>query len=109
MLQVGRDRRRRKKKEGKEKEEEEKMFGSISVVILNTSLTHSLPSLSQFKIDRLERILTMVYVVQSYWACFGLYPSSCMWKTKNPTRFRRLDLSPSSGGWGRINLLSWAR
>jgi hypothetical protein len=30
--------------------------------------------------DRLERILTMVYVVQSYWACFGLYPSSCMWK-----------------------------
>jgi hypothetical protein len=24
----------------------------------------------------------MVYVVQSYWACFGLYPSSCMWKTK---------------------------
>jgi hypothetical protein len=19
---------------------------------------------------------------QSYWACFGLYPSSCMWKTK---------------------------
>jgi hypothetical protein len=21
-------------------------------------------------------------VVQSYWACFGLYPSSCMWKTK---------------------------
>jgi hypothetical protein len=44
----------------------------------------------------------MVYVVQSYWACFGLYPSSCMWKTKNPTTFRRLDLSPSSGGWGRI-------
>jgi hypothetical protein len=26
-------------------------------------------------IDRLERILTMVYVVPSYWACFGLYPS----------------------------------
>jgi hypothetical protein len=51
----------------------------------------------------------MVYVVQSYWACFGLYPSSCMWKTKNPTTFPRLDLSPSSGGWGRINLLSWAR
>jgi hypothetical protein len=25
------------------------------------------------------------------------------------TTFRRLDLSPSSGGWGRINLLSWAR
>jgi hypothetical protein len=59
--------------------------------------------------DRLERILTMVYVVQSNWACFGLYPSSCMWKTKNTTTFRRLKLSPSSGGWGRINLLSWAR
>jgi hypothetical protein len=25
----------------------------------------------------------MVYVVQSYWACFGLYPSSCMWNTKD--------------------------
>jgi sorbitol-specific phosphotransferase system component IIBC len=25
------------------------------------------------------------------------------------TAFRRLDLSPSSGGWGRVNLLSWAR
>jgi hypothetical protein len=24
----------------------------------------------------------MVYVVPSYWACFGPYPSSCMWKTK---------------------------
>jgi hypothetical protein len=64
---------------------------------------------NKLKIDRLERILTMVYVVQSYWACFGLYPSSCMWKTKNPTTFRRLDLSPSSGGWGRTNLLSWVR
>jgi hypothetical protein len=26
----------------------------------------------------------MMYVVQSYLACFGLYPSSCMWKTKIP-------------------------
>jgi hypothetical protein len=25
----------------------------------------------------------MVYVVQSYLACFGLYPSSGMWKTKD--------------------------
>jgi hypothetical protein len=25
----------------------------------------------------------MVYVVQSYWAGFGLYPSSCKWKTKD--------------------------
>jgi hypothetical protein len=29
--------------------------------------------------------------------------------TQKTTTFRRLDLSPSSGGWGRINLLSWAR
>jgi hypothetical protein len=28
---------------------------------------------------------------------------------QNTTMFRRLDLSPSSGGWGRINLLSWAQ
>jgi hypothetical protein len=49
-----------------------------------------------YELLSLERILTMVYVVQSYWACFGLYPSSCMWKTKNPTTFRRLELSPSS-------------
>jgi hypothetical protein len=25
----------------------------------------------------------MVYVVQSYWVYFGLYPSSDMWKTKD--------------------------
>jgi hypothetical protein len=25
----------------------------------------------------------MVYVVQSYWAYFVLYPSSCMWRTKD--------------------------
>jgi hypothetical protein len=35
--------------------------------------------------ERLERILTMVYVVQSYWACFGLYPSSCMSSTYKTT------------------------
>jgi hypothetical protein len=29
---------------------------------------------------RLERILTMVYVVQNYLASFGLYPSSGLWK-----------------------------
>jgi hypothetical protein len=37
------------------------------------------PLLGLYIIDRLERIPTMVYVVPSYWACFGLYPSSCMW------------------------------
>jgi hypothetical protein len=36
-----------------------------------------------FNLHRFERILMMVYAVQSYWACFGLYPSSCMWKTKD--------------------------
>jgi hypothetical protein len=35
--------------------------------------------LNYMVLDRLERILTMVYVVQSYWACFGLYPSSSDW------------------------------
>jgi hypothetical protein len=36
--------------------------------------------------DRLERILTMVYVVQRYWACFGLYPSSYihLWTETDP-------------------------
>jgi hypothetical protein len=38
----------------------------------NTSLPNST------NVDRLERILTMVYVVQGYWAYFGLYPSSGM-------------------------------
>jgi hypothetical protein len=33
--------------------------------------------------DRLERILTMVYVVQSYWAYFGLYPYKTMDKVQN--------------------------
>jgi hypothetical protein len=28
---------------------------------------------------------------------------------QNTATFRRLHLSPSSGGWSRINLLSWAR
>jgi hypothetical protein len=45
-----------------------------------------------------------------YLASFGLCPSSGMWKfLQKTTTFRRLDLSPSSGGWGRINVLSWAR
>jgi hypothetical protein len=64
--------------------------------------------LNLLNFGRLERILTMVYVVQSYWACFGLYPSSCMWETKDHN-VSETDLSLSSGAWGRINLLSWAR
>jgi hypothetical protein len=36
-----------------------------------------------FIVDRLEKILTMVYVAQNYWTYFGLYPSSGMWKTKD--------------------------
>jgi hypothetical protein len=31
------------------------------------------------------KLVSWLTFVQSYWACFGLYPSSCMWKTKNPT------------------------
>jgi hypothetical protein len=33
----------------------------------------------------------------------------CVEVLQKTTTFRRLDLSPSSGGWGRIDLLSWAR
>jgi hypothetical protein len=44
--------------------------------------------------DRLERILTMVYVVQN---SSGLFPSSCIPKN---TTFRKLDLFPSSGEGG---------
>jgi hypothetical protein len=37
---------------------------------------------------RLERILTMVYVVHNYLASFGLCPSSRMWKFyKRPQHF----------------------
>jgi hypothetical protein len=46
----------------------------------------------------LERILTMVYVVQKSQNFSGLFPSSCIRKN---TTFRKLDLFPSSGkGWG---------
>jgi hypothetical protein len=37
----------------------------------------------KYEAERLERILMMVYVVQNYWAYFGLYPSSAMWKIKD--------------------------
>jgi hypothetical protein len=47
---------------------------------------------------RLERILTMVYVVQNSQNFFsGLLPSSCIPKN---TTFRKLDLFPSSGEGG---------
>jgi hypothetical protein len=45
-------------------------------------------------IDKLERILTMVYVVQNF---SGISPSSCIPKN---TTFRKLDLFPSSGEGG---------
>jgi hypothetical protein len=32
-----------------------------------------------------------------------------VYRRQETTTFRRLDLSPSSGGWGKIDLLSWAR
>jgi hypothetical protein len=32
---------------------------------------------------KLFRNIDSSYTVQSYWVCFGLYPSSCMWKTKD--------------------------
>jgi hypothetical protein len=61
-------------------------------------------------IHELEKILTMVYVEHGYLVS-GLYPSSSVQKNKSDknTTFLRLDLSPSSGGWGRVDLFSWAR
>jgi hypothetical protein len=52
---------------------------------------------------RLERILTMVYVVQNSQNFSGLFPSSCI--PKNMT-FRKLDLFPSSGEGGREDTYS---
>jgi hypothetical protein len=50
-----------------------------------------------FDSDRLERILTMVYVVQNSQNFSGLLSSSCIPKN---TTFRKLDLFPSSGKGG---------
>jgi hypothetical protein len=46
----------------------------------------------------------MVYAVQNFWTLSIIWYVEVLQKT---TTFRRLDLSPSSGGWGRIDLLSW--
>jgi hypothetical protein len=70
-----------------------------------TSLDLELRHLATGPNSNLQRAWHSACVVQSYWACFGLYPSSCMWKTKNTTTFRRLDLSPSSlDQWLRLAL-----
>jgi hypothetical protein len=42
----------------------------------------------------------------SFWTLSIVWYVKVLQKT---TTFRRLDLSPSSGGWGRVDLLSWAR
>jgi hypothetical protein len=47
--------------------------------------------------DRLERILTMMYVVQDSQNFSGLFPPSCIPKN---TTFRKLDLFLSSGESG---------
>jgi hypothetical protein len=44
---------------------------------------------SGIEINRLERILTMVYGVQNYKAYFGLYPLSAIYKTENSIYTRR--------------------
>jgi hypothetical protein len=51
------------------------------ILLLDGAKLHSIlkSEANTLNFDRLERILMMVYVVQSYWVCFGLYPSSCMW------------------------------
>jgi hypothetical protein len=53
-------------------------------VIPNLSSTISQNTLY---LNRLEKILTMVYAVQNYKAYFGLYPSSGIYKTKKPQHF----------------------
>jgi hypothetical protein len=59
---------------------------------------------------RLETNLTMVYVEQNYLAFFWtLSIVSYVEVLQKTTTFRRLDLCPSSGGWGRVDRLSWAR
>jgi hypothetical protein len=82
----------------------ERMFVMKSEVIRHLYLVIIL-----FRV-KLERILAMVYVEHGYLVS-GLYPSSSVQKNKSDknTTFRRLDLSPSSGGWGRVDLFSWAR
>jgi hypothetical protein len=51
--------------------------------------------------------------VEMYRIVFGFFWTlSIVWYVEvllKTTTFRRLDLSPSSGGWGRVDLLSWAR
>jgi hypothetical protein len=73
----------------------------------------NLVSLLQFfqnKESRLERILTTVYVVQNYLPFFWTMSIvSYVEVLQKTTTFRRLDPSPSSGGWGRVALLSCAR
>jgi hypothetical protein len=49
------------------------------------------------QMDRLERILTRVYIVQNSQNFSGLFPSTCIPKN---TTFRKLDLFPSSGEGG---------
>jgi hypothetical protein len=55
--------------------------------------------------------------IQSYWACFGLYPSSCMWKTKDHNvsetgsvsvlRWMGQDKSTQLGPLERASLNHW--
>jgi hypothetical protein len=83
-------------------------------MFLNTKFVINLYKLDP---DRLERILTMVYVVQNSQNFSGLFPPSCIPKN---TMFRNLDLFPSSGEGGektptqlgpleRANLNPWAQ
>jgi hypothetical protein len=79
------------------------VFSSLGpYVVLSTLFSNTV------HLDRLERILTMVYVVQDSQNFSGLFPLSCI--PKNNTTFRKLDLFPSSGGGGEdtysVGLLS---
>jgi hypothetical protein len=59
-------------------------FPNITEQSCNTHINYLYP-------DRLERILTLVYVVQNSQNFSGLFPSSCIPKN---TTFRKLDLFP---------------
>jgi hypothetical protein len=73
--------------------------GTLATLATFTRSKHTLTS-NKVKIVKRNEYLNKKrdLSIQSYWACFGLYPSSCMWKTKNPTPFRRLDLYPKRCG-----------
>jgi hypothetical protein len=73
------------------------------------------PEALQFTICMERSRNAVAYLVEAlFYKTIGLILDSihrlvCTRRRHKTTTFRGLDLSPSSGGWGRINLLSWAQ